>query len=148
MKIKHKSCWYHSLAARIIPIVFLLCSTHFIEAAGFLGASYEDCVAAWGQPIGHTYDLGGDEYKFRTEQWENVVIFHGRTVACIEYSKADSSPLSSSDIEALKNNYGDGLAWIQQRKELRRSDHQVYIDEKLAEVAVYTAEFRRSARSR
>ena len=126
--------------------VALAASSHVLEAGGLLGASYEDCAAAFGEPTSHDYGFGGDMYKFQKDEWEYGVVFHDRAAASILYSKIDSSPVSLTDIESIKNAYSDGLEWREQGKKLVRTDHKVYLEPTLAAVAVYTAEFRRSVR--
>ncbi|SRR6266545_6482210 len=136
----------YGLVARIIPIVIVLCSTHLLEAAGFLGASYEDCVADFGQPVTHDYGFGGDMYTFEKNEWRYGVVFQDRVVASIMYMKIDSSPVGLTDVQLIKDVYSDGLGWLEQGKKLVRSDHQVYLESRLTAVLVYTRAFRRSAR--
>jgi hypothetical protein len=126
----------------VIAVLVLLWSTsRSLEAGGFLGLSYEDCVAAFGEPTQLLPSGGGGTYLFQKQGWSYAVYFHGRTVGLTIYVKADKSPLSQAAIDNIMTGYSDGLTWRSQGGGLWvRSDGKVYARQDLIDLAFFTPE--------
>ena len=102
------------IASLLAYATFLTASA---DAGGLMGCSYDQCVAAFGNPVGHTsgelhkgsgsYDI----YFFQQQAWSYAVLFVREQAIVIRYSKIDETPLTSDETNPIFAAYSDGQEW-------------------------------------
>ncbi len=137
----------------VIPLTVLLLglppAAPTARAGGLLGALYDTCLGALGEPVNYarlpTPVPGAEVYGFRQRGWIITVFFWKHQAHLVIYEKPANAGILPAEADAILRSYGDALPWTRQGNGLcRRRDGKAQARVGAAEVAVFSTEFGRA----